>query len=451
MPATCEGLPNGMPDSTPGFRNRIVDLAGAAGVLGYATLAWYSRGSLGNPDLDAFFALMAWVSLSWVGLFWCFRRHPGSLPVARLLVWAALFRICGLFGIPLFEDDWFRYLWDGYRFAETGTPYGWPPAASFADANVPEAFQRILDRVNYPDLPTIYGPTTELVFLLGYLLGPGSLAPLQLLLIGIDLLLIRLLLTAAPSAFVLLYAWCPLVVKEIAFTAHPDGLGVCLLIAAVLLRRRERASLAAACLAFAVGAKVFALLLVPFVLARAGIRPWLLFATVLALLYLPFVAQGATDMAALKVFATDWEFNAALYAALTPWLPPLPARLLLAAGLCALGMGYWLHYRSASPGRIPRGDWIFGALLAAAPVINPWYALWFLPFAVVYPSRWAWTASSALLLAYVAGINIQAAGLDPYAQPAWVRPVEFGVIALALGIDLWRHRYPQGTRECIAA
>ena len=116
--------------------------------------------------------------------------------------------------MPLFEDDWFRYLWDGYRFAETGTPYGWAPADSFNDPGVPIQFQRILDQVNYPDLPTIYGPASQYAFLLSYFLKAGSLIPLQLLPIGVDILLIRLLLSAAPAGYVLLYAWCPLVIKE---------------------------------------------------------------------------------------------------------------------------------------------------------------------------------------------------------------------------------------------
>ncbi|MCE2392333.1 MAG: hypothetical protein J4G09_12765 [Proteobacteria bacterium] len=64
---------------------------------------------------------------------------------------------------------------------------------------------------------------------------------------GFDLLLIRLLLPLARPAFVLLYAWCPLAIKGIAFTAHPDGLGVCLLMAAVLLRRDRRKNSAAVC------------------------------------------------------------------------------------------------------------------------------------------------------------------------------------------------------------
>ena len=425
---------------------RIVDLGGVACGLGYVALALYSRGWAGPPDLTLFFALMAWVSVPLLLVFAHFHRRSESLPIKRLMFWAVAFRLCGLFAVPVFEDDFYRYLWDGYRFAETGTPYGWTPAESFADPAVPPVFQRILDGINYPDLPTIYGPTVQYVFLLSYLVVPGHLGPLQFLLAGFDLLLIRMLLTAARPSFVLLYAWCPLVIKEIVFTAHPDGLGVCLLMAAVLLRRGRRENSAAVCLALAVGAKVFALALAPFVLARAGPRAWGLFAAVLGALYLPFVAQGSTDWAALAVFASAWEFNPALYGLLTPWLSPLTAKLALGAGLLAFTGSYWLRYRRGSPGSIPRGDWVFGAGLLVSPVVNPWYALWILPFAVVYPSRWAWTASWALLLAYATALHTGASGLDPFAQPAWVRPLEFGAILTALGIDLWRGAEARGSR-----
>lgn len=418
----------------------IVDAGGLVCVLGYLALAYYSRGSLGEPSLAPFFALIGWAALPWLAVFALLGKHPDSVPVGRLIVWAVAFRLCGLVGVPLFEDDYFRYLWDGYRFAETGTPYGWAPAASFADDNVPAAFQRVLDQVNYPDVPTIYGPTTQFVFLLGYLVAPASLWPVQLLLLGVDILLVRLLATVAAPRFVLLYAWCPLVIKEIAFTAHPDGLGVCLLVAAVLLRSRQQPIAAAACLALAVGAKVFAVLLVPFVLARAGPRAALVFAVALIAIYAPFAIQGGTDLAALSLFAASWEFNSALFGLLTEWLPAAEAKWLLGATVTLLGGAYWLRYRRQTPGCIPRGDWIFGAFLAAAPVINPWYALWVLPFAAIYPSRWPWTASLTLFLSYVTGLNLGVYDIDPFAHPGWLRPVEFGLILAAVGVDAWRRR-----------
>ena len=419
-------------------RKHLVDFCGLICLLGWAALAWYSRGTLQAPELPVFFLLLVWVSVPLVIAFDCYRLQPEALSVRRLVAWAVLFRLCGLFGVPLFEDDWFRYLWDGYRFAETGTPYGWAPADSFNDPAVPVEFQRILDQVNYPDLPTIYGPTSQYAFLLSYFLNAASLVPLQLLFIGFDILLIRLLLTAAPARYVLLYAWCPLVIKEVAFTAHPDGMGACLLFAAVLLRRRQHLSGAAACLALAAGAKLIAVILAPFVLARAGLRAWLVFGAVLLLLYLPFLLQGSTDATSLAVFARAWEFNSALYGLLAQWLAATDAKLLLGAVLLALGSALWLRYRRDTPGEIPRGDWIFGMFLFASPVINPWYALWLLPFAAVYPSYWAWTAAWSLFLAYITGLNLGNFDLEPFAHPAWVRPLEFGLILIALCLDLWR-------------
>ena len=85
----------------------------------------------------------------------------------------------------------------------------------------------------------------------------------------VDLVLLGLLLRLAPARNVLLYAWCPLVVKEIAFTAHPDGAGACLLIAAIVLARDRHWRSAAVLLGLATGAKVFGLVLAPLVLARA--------------------------------------------------------------------------------------------------------------------------------------------------------------------------------------
>ncbi len=411
----------------------LVDAAGLGCALGYGALAWAAR-QPGEPSLVLFLAIAGWTSLLTFGLYAAWGRWgDGPFPVGRLLVWAVVFRACGLVGGPFFEDDFYRYLWDGYRFAQDGTPYGVAPEAFFTDPGVPARFQDVLDQVNYPELPTIYGPVTQLVFLLAYGLSPGSVAALQGVLVVVDLLAIGLLLRMAPARGVLLYAWCPLVVKEIAFTAHPDGVAVCLLLAGVVLARDGRLRGAAACLALGAGAKVLALLMVPLVLARGRPAHWGIFAGVLALLYLPFVWQGGTDLPTLAVFAREWQFNAAVYGLLTPWMPGGGARL--ACGLAVAGgwIWYYLRYRRAATGAVPRGDWVYGGFLALSPVVNPWYLLWLLPFAAIRPSAWAWTASVAVLLAYVTGLNLNDLTLHPFDHPVWVRPVEYGLIAAAIG------------------
>ena len=410
--------------------------------MGYVALAVLAR-EAGEPGLAAFYGIVLWTAAPVFLLYSHAVRRDEPIPIARLVFWAVAFRLVGLVGGPFFEDDFYRYLWDGYRFATAGTPYGVAPEAFFLDMSVPPALRSVLDQVNNPDLPTIYGPTTQVLFLLGYWLQAGSVSALQALLIGADLATIALLLRLAPARNVLLYAWCPLVVKEIAFTAHPDGLGVCLLIAAIVLASRRRDGWAAACLGLAVGAKVFALLLVPLVLIRAGIKHWCIFAATLALLYGPFLLAGATDLGTLLVFAREWEFNSAAFGLLAAVLPPNLVKLALAGAFGVFWLWYYRQYRSTG-GDVPRGDWVYGLFLLAAPVINAWYLLWLLPFAVVHPSRWAWTASVAVLLSYITGLHLGNYEMQAYAQPWWVRPVEFGVIFIAFLFDcLRRHRARQ--------
>jgi len=420
-----------------------VDGVGVWCALGYGALAYLAR-QPGEPDLSIFFVLVAWTGLPVFGLYFYLRRRGESLPIGRMFLWAAVFRLCGLAGGPFFEDDFHRYLWDGYRFATAGTPYGAAPEAFFLDTSVPPAFQQLLDGINNPDLPTIYGPTTQLLFLLGYWLQPGSVTALQLILILVDLGLIWILLRLAPARKVMLYAWCPLVIKEIAFTAHPDGAGACLLMAAILLVRNWRPGSGAVCLGMAAGAKIFALVLAPLVLMRTRPRHWLLFGGTLAALYAPFVLMGATNLTSLQVFAREWEFNSAAFGLLGTVLPRFEARMVLGLMFAVFWVVYAAKFAKTGRHGIPRGDWLFGALLLVSPVINPWYLLWLLPFAVIFPSTWAWTASGAVLLSYVIGIHLDDYTLQAYQQPTWIRFLEFGLILPALVYDLIRLRKNEG-------
>ena len=416
-----------------------VDIAGLWCAVGYGALAFQAR-QPGEPDLGWFFVLIAWTGLPAFALYWYFRNHHEPLPVGRMVFWAVIFRICGLVGGPFFEDDFYRYLWDGFRFATTGSPYGAAPEDFFVDPSVPAAFQSVLDRINNPDLPTIYAPLTEALFLVGYWLKPGSILVLQAILVVFDLMTIGLLLRLAPARGVMLYAWCPLIVKEIAFTAHPDGLGVGLLLAVICLVRDRRWYSAAVCLGLAIASKAFALVLAPLVLVNARARCWIVACITTAAIYAPFVIGGATDVESLKVFASEWEFNSAAFGLLKSVMRPLDAKLALGLIFAAFWVQYAFKLVKRGGDEVPRGDWVYGLLLAVSPVINPWYLIWLLPFAAMFPSAWAWTASVLILLSYVSGINLGDYGLQPYQQPVWVRVLEFGLIFVALAYDVIRHR-----------
>ncbi|MGR8929615.1 MAG: hypothetical protein ACU836_03165 [Gammaproteobacteria bacterium] len=87
----------------------------------YAYLGWLSALSAG-PSLAEFGAIMM---LCFTCYAWA-RFAAGKLEISAKTVffWATVFRLIGCWGNPIFEDDFFRYLWDGYRFAADGTPYG---------------------------------------------------------------------------------------------------------------------------------------------------------------------------------------------------------------------------------------------------------------------------------------------------------------------------------------
>jgi len=425
----------------------------------YAFLVFFSRSGYAD-NLSLFLTLMTTSNAIVFGFFYYLWRNDQSPSAKFVFLWALTFHIIGIFGMPIFEDDYFRYLWDAYHTVNLGTPYGIAPSDYFSSETITSnttinpQFQTILGQINYPDIPTIYGPVLQYSFLLGYAASPGEVWPLQLLYSAADMLVIVLLLRLATPRFVLLYAWSPLVFKEIILTAHPDGVGVLLLISAVWSHHRGHLVACALFLAMSVAAKVFAILLVPYLLIRAKVKHGVLFVLTLVLLYIPLLINSDSDVIGLKAMAQAWEFNSALFGLLLLGFSAQTSKLLLASLLLIFMAGYLFYYyksgqptpanRHSSPqhhsNSIVRGDWVMGLFLLCAPVINPWYLVWVLPFAVIHPRLTVWVASSVIMLAYIVGLNVPyTSELGPYDQPIWARLIEFGVIGLVAGYEIWRY------------
>ncbi|MCY3883474.1 MAG: glycosyltransferase family 87 protein [Gammaproteobacteria bacterium] len=426
--------------SPAGSADKQLIAVGFLCLLGYLFLAIYSRGTFGEPNLVGFYTCIGFVGLPPLALFGFTTRLRREFSVANILIWATLFRLCGLIGVPLFEDDYFRYLWDGYRFSIDGTPYGSTPFEFFADPSVPQTFQLILNEINYPDLPTIYGPTTELAFLVAHWLSPGKLVGLQLILIVMDIAIIWLLRTECSSRYLFLYAFCPLVIKEIAYTAHPEAVGMLCLVGAIVCRRRNAQVPLGILLGLAIGARVFAWVLVPFLLVRTGWRVWVALATTTLLLYITFFLRGASEFEALFVFARHWEFNSFLYGITSYFTGDGIAKLILGVGFLIGVTFYLLRYSRNTVFEIPRGDLLLGCFLLISAVVNPWYVVWVLPFAMVYPSFWAWTSAYAVFLSYISALNLGLIDQDPFSQPIWSRVLQAVLLLLAIGIDLCRKK-----------
>ena len=73
---------------------------------------------------------LAFMALTALSLVWCATR--AHAPTAMQVIgWAFLLRIVAMWGTPYYEDDYFRYLWDGYRTLMDGNPYPFSPSHFF--------------------------------------------------------------------------------------------------------------------------------------------------------------------------------------------------------------------------------------------------------------------------------------------------------------------------------
>ncbi len=385
-----------------------------------------------------------WLVCGLCGLFsilsWFYCEYNDIKPSLYLIIgFAIAFRLLGFIAFPILEDDFYRYLWDGYMLVEHGSPYGIPPSDFFNSDNINETFDDILSNINYPDVPTIYGPVLQWLFALAYIIAPGELWPITLLLILVDIVIILLLIqliniSSKKSHHIILYAWCPLIIKEFAITAHPDVIGVMFMMAALLVAQKKKYYWAAVALALAVASKVFAIIITPLLLGWYWKR-WLTFAIVAIVVALPFGVLAAWLPGGLVTMANDWLFNAPIYLLLKPYLSFTTVKILL---LSVFSIVWLIVFFRKSLFEKPiniRGDYLFGLFFLCIPVLNPWYMIWLLPFAVIYPSCWAWVASLSLLISYASGINTGSSEQNLYQQEYIFILIEFGLILLGLLID----------------
>lgn len=368
--------------------------------------------------------------------------HFEQLKFKPVFALAVVVYLLALLGQPMLEDDHYRYLWDAYRFANEGTPYRAAPAAFFADPAVPADFQSILNFINYPEIQTIYAPVLQVFFLVGYGIAPGKVQALQGLNVIVDLATLLLLSRCgAKPRWLLLYVISPLVLKESVITAHPDALTGLLALAAFAFSGQRFAWMAGGLLGLAMASKVVVVLLVPFLWVRAGWRAIAAVAITLVLCYLPFLLlQPGTDIPALSQFAQNWRFNPLFYVILewfTTPIGPLAGRLL--AGVVIVIIVLKLYWRDARSGpnwsQIPPADYALGVLLLFSPIVNPWYLLWLLPFAVLRPSRTAWTASFLLPLSYWNGTHWITADMHAFDIPMIVTLLEIAVLSGMVFLD----------------
>ena len=365
--------------------------------------------------------------------------------VPFVLLVAVLLRVGPLLQPPSLSTDIYRYVWDG-RVQRAGiNPYRYVPSDP--------ALAPLRDDVIYPNINragyarTIYPPAAQMIFFVVTRISERVTA-MKLAMLAFDggtILLILLLLRrgGAPPERVLVYAWHPLAVWEIAGNGHIDS-ALCFLLALAFLFRRRGMPLATG-IAVAGGTliKFFPVLLIPSLYRKWDWRLPAGFAATIALLYLPYLSVGWRVLGFLPDYVAEERFvggSGFYFLNLFDYLsgrsdpPVLAYTAIVVAVLCA---GALLVLLRPWPGEYGFAVGSLVMVLLLYTLVTPhhaWYFLWLLPILCLVP-YWP-----ALILTASSFILYATLGLSPPSRDLVVNSLLYGPFLLAVLIYLCVHR-----------
>ena len=420
---------------------RAVVFVGAVGIE-TGLLFIVSIGDL-RPRIPLFWAGFLVVFLCYLlCAFWVCRKPGCALGI--VIAAALVFRLTLLGSPPSLSDDVYRYVWDGRVQLSGINPYLHPPSAPELE-HLRDEFYPV---INHKDVATVYPPLTQVIFRLVCSLAPGPTAMKCVLVLfefGIVLLLVEILRQRRQDERrVLIYAWNPLPVIEIAGSGHSDALGVFLLMLAIYALGSGRRIAAVWALAGGFLVKFVPVLALAVFWRQMGpgwleVRrrwPLLCFPALVAAAYLPFAGAGAQLFAGLQTYAHKWSFNEAIFALLygvlkDPGPAPDDAALMLAKWICAGVLLLVMLWTALHCTDVHRALFVvLGAWLLLMPTLHPWYLMWILPFLALFP-RPAWVLFSGLVfLAYEVLIGYSRNGT--WQEQMWVRWAQYGPFYLLL-------------------
>jgi alpha-1,6-mannosyltransferase len=414
-------------------------------LLGVLLLAGEAAGIAAQlyRDLSAFIVVVLLQGLAW---------SAASVLVARglqtqhamilILGTAALLRAITLSAPVFLSDDINRYIWDGRVQAAGINPYRYIPTDPELRSLRDDTIFPNINRNNYA--PTIYPPGAQMLFLLADRLG-GTVLTMKLCLVAIEAVGIWALILVFQTAGarreqILLYAWHPLPVWEIAGSGHIDAAIVAFVALALLAASRGRRAWSGAALAGATLVKFF-----PAVLSPALWRPtksnrgdcrWLgAFVTAIVIAYIPYIEVGWRVLGFLPGYVAEenlasgsgfWLLDAVHYA-----IPlPLVAYLAFAAAAMAgLAIGA-LHRADDSRSSVAWSIALATAALFFASPHYPWYFVWLVALLTAVPWWPAWWLTLVAPLLYCDAKT----GHIPF----WVGLALYGGFAILCGIEVTR-------------
>jgi hypothetical protein len=374
-----------------------------------------------------------------VAVYFAIQHGPESkIQIRLVLIVAVALRIPFLFSAPVLSDDIFRYIWDGRVQKEGINPYRYPPQAPEIDYL--RDFDFVYDGINNKDITTIYPPFMQMFFFtttlfserVVWMKGVFVLADLALIFALIGLLRA----VGANPLRVLVYAWSPLVIVEVAGNGHNDVLALACLLAAHAAIVHRKGALSIFLLSLSGLAKIMGFILAPLFLRSVRLVAWVALPLTCLLVSLPYLDVGPEAFGGLWAFGTRWRANDSLFHLLYLLTGSLNAAKAIAAAAFA-GLIACLLIRKVEP---LRGCYLgIGTILLLSTTVHPWYLIWIVPYLAFYPNP-AW-----LLLTGTIFLSYHAPFLTPAGEP-WVelplfKLLEYGPFFCILALLAFTRRH----------
>jgi hypothetical protein len=386
-----------------------------------------------------------------IGVFLVIKMLPNEKTLWRLagiiIFLAIIFRLGLIAPDPVvLSKDMYRYIWDG-RVQQNGiNPYLYPPGADELE-NMRD--DKIFPNINRKDYPTLYPAGAQLFFRIFYILVGDSVTGYKSIMVFFDILTLLVLAALLHTwglnlSRIIVYAWNPLVIFEIAYSGHLEGLAVFLMLAAFYLYAIHKKIPAIIMLALSAAVKLYPALLLAALLNRKDrIKGIITFSATIMLLYLPFVGAGGKVSGFLPVYLKNpsESFNLGLKYLVMYLIPGLDYYRLSLLYIIALAIaGLVVFLKDKEDIAVLRYAYILtGLLLILMPAsLHPWYVILIIPFLVIYPSP-AWLMfTCTVALSYLKYTSPQ--GI----MPTWVLLAEYLPLFAFLTVGFILSKYTVG-------
>jgi alpha-1,6-mannosyltransferase len=244
-----------------------------------------------------FSGVSGWSCILYLGAAFLILTQPVdrfTFPI--ILVVAIACRLAALFAEPYLSSDIYRYVWDGVVQHAHISPYRYVPGDPVL-AFLREPHQDIFDNINRRDYAhTIYPPAAQALFYLITWISPTItfMKTVMVLFEGVTMYALITLLhhLGIRREQTLLYAWCPVVIWEIAGSGHLDSAAMAFITLALLARYRKQPVLTGLFLALAVLLKLYPLVLLPALYRRGDFKMPATVAAVIAFGYAAYSSVG---------------------------------------------------------------------------------------------------------------------------------------------------------------